>query len=148
MLLFVTMNFPHITVASKGSWFGFLLSLISFILSGGGIIVGPLIICRASHVIKNPKCPRTKVVIGSWNIQDMFSSVDTNIRARIVGGSWRHEFSIYGYTLTIHFHTWLFCDCQLSYHTRILHVHFTDSCNYFNFCTRQFRIFYHLNCSA
>ena len=29
---------------------------------------------------------------------------------RIVGGQWRHEFAIYGYKLTVHFHIWWFCD--------------------------------------
>ena len=32
------------------------------------------------------------------------------IRARKVGGLWRHEFAICGYKLTIHFHIWWFCN--------------------------------------
>ena len=33
-----------------------------------------------------------------------------NIRAWKAGGLLRHEFAIYGYELTIHFHIWWFCD--------------------------------------
>ena len=33
----------------------------------------------------------------------------SNFRARKADGLWRHEFAIYGYKLTIHFHIWFFC---------------------------------------
>ena len=38
-----------------------------------------------------------------------------NIHAWKAGASWRHEFAIYCYKLTIHFHIWLFLDavCEL-----------------------------------
>ena len=32
------------------------------------------------------------------------------------GGLWRHEFAIFGYKLTIHFHIWLFCDVTDAYY--------------------------------
>ena len=44
-----------------------------------------------------------------WKVRLWFA-VPTIILTQIVGGQWRHEFAIYWYKLTNHYHIWWFCD--------------------------------------
>ena len=50
-----------------------------------------------------------------------------NICTRKVGGLWSHEFAIYGYKLTNHFHKWRFCDFtdRLVFVCGYYHLHLT-----------------------